>query len=98
MSLYIGGNVFFFVFFFKQKTAYELRISDWSSDLCSADLGRRTTPASRAGRARSTGTPSDAGSAVPAHGPSAGGRRASGSHDRRPAARRPPAEIGRAHV
>src|SRR3546814_1714792 len=25
-------------FFFKQKTAYELRISDWSSDVCSADL------------------------------------------------------------
>src|SRR3546814_8231167 len=28
-----------FVFFFKQKTAYELRISDWSSDVCSSDLG-----------------------------------------------------------
>src|SRR3546814_572254 len=27
-----------FVFFFKQKTAYEMRISDWSSDVCSADL------------------------------------------------------------
>src|SRR3546814_11053627 len=26
------------VFFFKQKTAYELRISDWSSDVCSSDL------------------------------------------------------------
>src|SRR3546814_1041609 len=26
-------------FFFKQKTAYELRISDWSSDVCSSDLG-----------------------------------------------------------
>src|SRR3546814_4971882 len=25
-------------FFFKQKTAYELRISDWSSDVCSSDL------------------------------------------------------------
>src|SRR3546814_8879696 len=32
----------FFVFFFKQKTAYEMRISDWSSDVCSSDLrGRR---------------------------------------------------------
>src|SRR3546814_9952454 len=30
---------FFFVFFFfKQKTAYEMRISDWSSDVCSSDL------------------------------------------------------------
>src|SRR3546814_7050504 len=28
------------VFFFKQKTAYELRISDWSSDVCSSDLVR----------------------------------------------------------
>src|SRR3546814_7780717 len=27
-----------FIFFFKQKTAYELRISDWSSDVCSSDL------------------------------------------------------------
>src|SRR3546814_9625845 len=27
-----------YFFFFKQKTAYELRISDWSSDLCSSDL------------------------------------------------------------
>src|SRR3546814_3736164 len=31
-----GGLVFFF--FFKQKTAYEMRISDWSSDVCSSDL------------------------------------------------------------
>src|SRR3546814_9259193 len=29
------------VFFFKQKTAYEMRISDWSSDVCSSDLARR---------------------------------------------------------
>src|SRR3546814_13902958 len=27
-------------FFFKQKTAYEMRISDWSSDVCSSDLGK----------------------------------------------------------
>src|SRR3546814_12970918 len=31
----------FFFFFFKQKTAYEMRISDWSSDVCSSDLQRR---------------------------------------------------------
>src|SRR3546814_5923865 len=31
----------FFFFFFKQKTAYEMRISDWSSDVCSSDLLRR---------------------------------------------------------
>src|SRR3546814_5749923 len=29
---------FFALFFFKQKTAYEMRISDWSSDVCSSDL------------------------------------------------------------
>src|SRR3546814_8859281 len=29
---------FCFFFFFKQKTAYEMRISDWSSDVCSSDL------------------------------------------------------------
>src|SRR3546814_13488266 len=29
------------VFFFKQKTAYEMRISDWSSDVCSSDLSAR---------------------------------------------------------
>src|SRR3546814_7194475 len=32
----------FILFFFKQKTAYEMRISDWSSDVCSSDLLRRT--------------------------------------------------------
>src|SRR3546814_7824140 len=36
MSLFFGMRVFFF---FKQKTAYEMRISDWSSDVCSSDLG-----------------------------------------------------------
>src|SRR3546814_13464382 len=39
-------NVFFF---FKQKTAYEMRISDWSSDVCSSDLAG--TLARRAGAA-----------------------------------------------
>src|SRR3546814_2268581 len=29
------------IFFFKQKTAYEMRISDWSSDVCSSDLFRQ---------------------------------------------------------
>src|SRR3546814_2193269 len=38
----------FFVFFFKQKTAYEMRISDWSSDVCSSDLhGREGLVAAR---------------------------------------------------
>src|SRR3546814_5042901 len=38
----------FFFFFFKQKTAYEMRISDWSSDVCSSDL----FDGSRKGRVR----------------------------------------------
>src|SRR3546814_5640083 len=36
--MYYGYVCFFF---FKQKTAYEMRISDWSSDVCSSDLGHR---------------------------------------------------------
>src|SRR3546814_3320302 len=39
MSSFYG---LFFFFFFKQKTAYEMRISDWSSDVCSSDLARRS--------------------------------------------------------
>src|SRR3546814_9839369 len=34
--MYLGIVIFFL--FFKQKTAYEMRISDWSSDVCSSDL------------------------------------------------------------
>src|SRR3546814_2181231 len=41
--MYVLGMIvlfylFFIFFFFKQKTAYEMRISDWSSDVCSSDL------------------------------------------------------------
>src|SRR3546814_1527321 len=36
-----SGFVSFVLFFFKQKTAYEMRISDWSSDVCSSDLNIR---------------------------------------------------------
>src|SRR3546814_9190384 len=35
---YILLTMICFVFLFKQKTAYEMRISDWSSDVCSSDL------------------------------------------------------------
>src|SRR3546814_1365405 len=35
----ISASIFIF-FFFKQKTAYEMRISDWSSDVCSSDLAQ----------------------------------------------------------
>src|SRR3546814_17727875 len=36
------------VFFLQHKTAYEMRISDWSSDVCSSDLARLRSPASAA--------------------------------------------------
>src|SRR3546814_16499111 len=36
--LCLFSMLFFSLFFFKQKTAYEMRISDWSSDVCSSDL------------------------------------------------------------
>src|SRR3546814_3176757 len=35
---FLRGVVGLVIFFFKQKTAYEMRISDWSSDVCSSDL------------------------------------------------------------
>src|SRR3546814_10358080 len=36
--VFLVGDILKFCFFFKQKTAYEMRISDWSSDVCSSDL------------------------------------------------------------
>src|SRR3546814_5851188 len=39
-------------FFFKQKTAYEMRISDWSSDVCSSDLSANSGCGSHAGTRR----------------------------------------------
>src|SRR3546814_14869921 len=54
-----------FIFFFKQKTAYEMRISDWSSDVCSSDLGQRVLW--RRGAAHALGPDR--------HGPAAGARR-----------------------
>src|SRR3546814_5998711 len=42
--------LFCLCFFFKQKTAYEMRISDWSSDVCSSDLIHDLLPAGNDGR------------------------------------------------
>src|SRR3546814_2598393 len=36
--IFMVEDCVFLFFFFKQKTAYEMRISDWSSDVCSSDL------------------------------------------------------------
>src|SRR3546814_681823 len=42
VRLYIVRVFFFYiVVFFKQKTSYEMRISDWSADVCSSDLSHR---------------------------------------------------------
>src|SRR3546814_3218333 len=38
LTLFTCSLCILFFFFFKQKTAYEMRISDWSSDVCSSDL------------------------------------------------------------
>src|SRR3546814_15885115 len=46
LSLFIFGMGGFF--FFKQKTAYEMRISDWSSDVCSSDLAGEASTIARA--------------------------------------------------
>src|SRR3546814_6718370 len=50
----LGAGVCFvsLIFFFKQKTAYEMRISDWSSDVCSSDLARRRRACRPTRRAR----------------------------------------------
>src|SRR3546814_4767641 len=51
--------MYIFFLFFKQKTAYEMRMSDWSSDVCSSDLFRSgwRRPAARAVRTRSSRRP-----------------------------------------
>src|SRR3546814_8518161 len=41
--------IFVFCFFFKQKTAYEMRISDWSLDVCSSDLPKLRIALTRVG-------------------------------------------------
>src|SRR3546814_8198371 len=43
-TLFYAAFLYSVFFFFKQKTAYEMRISDWSSDVCSSDLGRGSCP------------------------------------------------------
>src|SRR3546814_815436 len=57
--MFLSIDIIFF--FFKQKTAYELRISDWSSDVCSSDLPasapRATRPAPAPRRRRTTRRP-----------------------------------------
>src|SRR3546814_6107685 len=69
----------FSFFFFKQKTAYEMRISDWSSDVCSSDLSQERDRDHQRGRGRhrKPGLGADVAPHVPALGPAQGlqGRR-----------------------
>src|SRR3546814_16576723 len=48
---------FVIFFFFKQKTAYEMRISDWSSDVCSSDLAMSIQPERKVAGRDSDGAP-----------------------------------------
>src|SRR3546814_7921802 len=63
MFIVFISSIFFF--FFKQKTAYEMRISDWSSDVCSSDLresgvtNRRSSPSADQSRWASSNSLSD---------------------------------------
>src|SRR3546814_7684806 len=52
--LFVFIDILFF-FFFKQKTAYEMRISDWSSDVCSSDLDQAQLFAYRGDRIAALG-------------------------------------------
>src|SRR3546814_6579765 len=44
MWMAVSAFEWLWLFFFKQKTAYEMRISDWSSDVCSSDLPNGSGP------------------------------------------------------
>src|SRR3546814_5581043 len=85
-------------FFFKQKTAYELRISDWSSDVCSSDLP--FIPLPLAGGVRGRDVECEPGQALPRPLPLTGGE-LSAKPRRRPTksrGRSPPARSDRKSV
>src|SRR3546814_10129928 len=84
----------FSMFFFKQKTAYEMRISDWSSDVCSSDLtlyglgagvwSRNGNTAYRMGRAIQAGRVwTNCYHAYPAHAAFGGYKQSGSSEERR---------------
>src|SRR3546814_20863963 len=91
--------------FFKQKTAYEMRINDWSSDVCSSDLLRRRPQPRRGRRHPSMPHRDGQGAPVPCQGAAAQRGPGPGRRDRRAGGREamiyPPdhgtdCEIGRA--
>src|SRR3546814_3693172 len=71
-----------FFFFFKQKTAYEMRISDWSSDVCSSDLPAIALVQAQDQRVREVAFPEDA-LPDPVQRHRIDGRRARGGGERR---------------
>src|SRR3546814_12645212 len=66
-------SCFVFLFFFKQKTAYEMRISDWSSDVCSSDLQQQQRGQQREKGDRQQSRRAQAGGHAPSGTSSAGG-------------------------
>src|SRR3546814_3751494 len=104
VSLFVVLYFSFVFFFFKQKTAYEMRISDWSSDVCSSDLpagdgeavGRNTTRGRVLARA---GIPDDAARHVALDGEVGdGGGGVAPGIGKHPQRMDKDPEIGRAHV
>src|SRR3546814_9352327 len=74
---------YFMFVFFKQKTAYEMRISDWSSDVCSSDLDGEEGAGERTAGVRHLPRPPD---------PRARPRRQDRQDEARPPWRQPPGE------
>src|SRR3546814_8110807 len=70
---HVWSSVLVFFLFFKQKTAYEMRISDWSSDVCSSDLQRRPARAAALGHGALGGGPRQGASGHGASGHGASG-------------------------
>src|SRR3546814_3286997 len=57
LSFVFVYHVYLYIFFFKQNTAYEMRISDWSSDVCSSDLFQRLARSPIFRTAKAPGSP-----------------------------------------
>src|SRR3546814_5307945 len=91
--------LFVYFFFFKQKTAYEVRISDWSSDVCSSDLrveGARVPQPGRKARGAARGAVAGGNAPAAADRRAARGRGEDRDRPRAPRGIDGSAEIGRA--
>src|SRR3546814_20590617 len=65
--------IMLYFFFFKQKTAYEMRISDWSSDVCSSDLCFRSAVAATCGTSERRSRPGRSARTIPPSRPTPAG-------------------------